>query len=79
MVSPWIKSQSVIRADGDIAFDSTSFAATLLAWFGIPKQTWSLGDRMEVAPTFENVFQATEARQDAPTLTPPYDKSFPAN
>ncbi len=77
MVSPWIKEQSVFRAEGDVPFDSTSFAATLLNWFGIPKPLWGLGDRMEVAPTFEAVFQGEELRKDAPTLTPPYDKSFP--
>lgn len=77
MVSPWIKAQSVIRAEGETPFDSTSFTATLLHWFGIPKPLWGLGDRMEVAPTFEPVLQATQARTDAPTLTPPYDKSFP--
>ncbi|GGB93614.1 hypothetical protein GCM10011352_19580 [Marinobacterium zhoushanense] len=78
MVSPWIKQQTVFRAEGEIPFDSTSFAATLLHWFGVPKSLWALGDRMEVAPTFEAVLQATESRSDAPTLTPPYDKSFPS-
>ena len=77
MVSPWIKEQSVFRAEGDIPFDATSFAATLLHWFGIPKPLWGLGDRMDVTPTFESVLQAPEPRKDAPTLTPPYDKSFP--
>lgn len=77
MVSPWIKEQSVFRAEGEIPFDSTSFAATLLDWFGVPKPLWCLGDRMETAPTFEKVLQASEPRKDAPTLVPPYDKSFP--
>ena len=77
MVSPWIEQQSVIRAEGDIPFDSTSFAATLLHWFGVPKPLWGLGDRMEIAPTFETILQASQPRNDAPTLTPPYDKSFP--
>lgn len=77
MVSPWVKTQSVFRSGGDIPFDSTSFPATLLHWFGVPRPCWSLGDRMEVAPTFESVLQASEPRTDAPTLTPPYDKSFP--
>ncbi len=77
MVSPWIKEQTIFRAEGDIPFDSTSFAATLLNWFGIPRPLWGLGDRMDVAPTFESVLQASEPRKDAPTLTPPYDKSFP--
>lgn len=77
MVSPWIKQQSVVRAEGEIPFDSTSFAATLLEWFGIPKPMWGLGDRINIAPTFETVLQADQPRGDAPTLTPPYDKSFP--
>ncbi|MGD2117905.1 MAG: alkaline phosphatase family protein [Chromatiales bacterium] len=77
MVSPWIKQQTVFRAEGETPFDSTSFAATLLQWFGVPKPLWGLGDRMEIAPTFESILQATEPRKDAPTLTPPYDKSFP--
>ncbi len=77
MVSPWIKQQTVIRAGGETPFDSTSFAATLLHWFGIPKTLWGLGDRMQAAPTFEAVFQASQPRKDAPTFTPPYDKSFP--
>ncbi len=79
MVSPWIKEQTVFRAEGDIPFDSTSFAATLLKWFGIPRNLWGLGDRMDIAPTFEAVLQvpASAPRKDAPTLTPPYDKSFP--
>ena len=77
LVSPWIKSQSVIRAEGETPFDSTSFAATLLHWFGIPKALWGLGDRVAQAPTFEQVLQASQARQDAPALTPPYDKTYP--
>lgn len=77
MVSPWIKQHTVFRAEGDTPFDATSFAATLLHWFGIPKPLWGLGDRMEAAPTFESVFQAVESRTDTPAFTPPYDKSFP--
>jgi phospholipase C len=77
MVSPWIKEQSVFRAAGDVPFDATSFAATLLDWFGVPKPLWGLGERMHNAPTFEAVLQASEPRKDAPSFTPPYDKSFP--
>lgn len=78
MVSPWIKEQTVIRAGGEKPFDSTSFVATLLDWFGVPRPLWGLGDRMETAPTFEKVFQASEPRADAPGFTPPFDKSFPS-
>lgn len=77
MVSPWIKEQSVFRAEGDTPFDSTSFAATLLNWFGVPKSLWGLGDRMDVAPTFETVLTSSQLRKNAPTLTPPFDKSHP--
>ncbi|MGI1670267.1 MAG: alkaline phosphatase family protein [Neptuniibacter sp.] len=77
MVSPWIKEQTVFRAEGDVPFDSTSFAATLLNWFGIPRSLWALGDRMANAPTFEKIFQCEEPRKDMPELSPPYDKSFP--
>jgi len=77
MVSPWIRENTVFRAEGEVPFDSTSFAATLLRWYGIPRPTWKLGDRIEAAPTFETVFQASEPRTGVPTLTPPHDKSFP--
>ncbi len=33
--SPWIKSNTVMRASNGQGFDSTSFAATLLDWYGI--------------------------------------------
>jgi phospholipase C len=77
MVSPWIKKNTVFRSGGPKPYDSTSFAATLLQWYGIPKNRWGLGDRMDQAPTFEGIFQENEARKDAPTLQPPYDKGFP--
>lgn len=77
MVSPWIQTQSVVRAEGDIPFDSTSFAATLLRWFGVPKPLWGLGDRMDIAPTFESVLQSQQVRTDAPSFSPPYDKKYP--
>lgn len=75
-VSPWIKQHSVIRSSTDTPFDSTSFAATLLKWFGIPKSKWALGDRIMQAPTFEEVFQESTPRTDIPTYTPPYDKKY---
>ncbi|TVZ28320.1 phospholipase C [Gillisia sp. Hel_I_86] len=77
LVSPWIKKNTVFRAAGDIPFDSTSFAATLLKWYGIPKTHWMLGDRMDNAPTFEGVFLEDKPRKDKPALTPPYDKNYP--
>ncbi len=69
-VSPWIMEQTVFRADGDVPFDATSFLATLLSWYGIPKARWGLGDRTHQAPTFESVFLSTWPREDAPVLAP---------
>ncbi len=77
MVSPWIKKNTVFRSGGDIPYDSTSFAATLLNWYGIPKSRWGMGDRMDQAPTFEKVFQECDVRTDLPAFQPPYDKGFP--
>ena len=76
-VSPWIRKNTVIRSGQDTPFDATSFAATLLKWFGIPKGKWALGDRMDQVPTIEALFQETKARTDAPTIPDPHDKSFP--
>ena len=79
MVSPWIKPNTVFRSTEQTPYDSTSFAATLLRWFGIPKSQWALGDRIDMAPTFESIFQQQQARTDLPSFVPPYDKSFPKN
>jgi phospholipase C len=77
LVSPLIEQHTVFRSPTPVAYDSTSILATLLNWYGIPKARWGLGDRVDHAPTFENVIQRAEPRVDAPTFTPPYDKSFP--
>ncbi len=77
LVSPWIKKQTVFRSPTSVPYDSTSFLATLLKWYGIPRSRWGLGDRTRHAPTFEGVFLESSARGDAPTLTPPYDKDHP--
>ena len=77
LVSPWIQKHTVFRSTEETPFDSTSFAATLLNWFGIPKAQWGLGDRMDTAPTFESVFLQSEGRTDLPEFKPPYDKMYP--
>lgn len=77
LVSPLVKKNTVFRSGVDIPYDATSFAATLLKWFGIPKSRWGLGDRVNQAPTFEGVFLEDQPRNDAPVLQPPYDKNFP--
>lgn len=77
LVSPWIKKNTVFRAEGDTPYDSTSFTSTLLDWYGIPKNQWGLGDRMDQSPTFEGVFQEKEARTDNPEINLPFDKKYP--
>ncbi|ROU02265.1 hypothetical protein EB809_01830 [Marinobacter sp. R17] len=77
--SPWIQSQTVLRSPNGEGFDSTSFAATLLNWFGITPPTWGLGDRIRNVPTFESVFTRSQPRETAPTLSVPFDKNFPRN
>ncbi len=75
--SPWIKPQTVLRGGGGQSFDSTSFAATLLDWYGVSRETWGLGDRITEVPTFEAVLTAQQPRKSAPELAVPYDKDFP--
>lgn len=77
LVSPWIESQTVFRSTTPVAYDATSFPATLLHWFGIPRERWGLGERVAQAPTFESVLRRATPRTDAPSLTPPYDRTFP--
>lgn len=77
LISPWIEEKTVFRSPTPVAYDSTSFMATLLHWYGIPKSSWGLGQRAHHAPTFEGVFQRTTPRSDMPSFTPPYDKAFP--
>lgn len=77
--SPWIKPQTLLRSPGGQGFDATSFAATLLNWYGINRETWGLGDRITDVPTFESVFTERLPRKNAPELSVPYDKDFPAD
>ncbi len=77
LVSPWIEAQTLFRSETDVAYDATSFLATLLHWAGIPKSRWFLGERTNHAPTFEGVLARSEPRADSPSFTPPYDLNFP--
>ncbi|WP_092384489.1 alkaline phosphatase family protein [Halopseudomonas salegens] len=76
-VSPWIKPQTILRSGSGRSFDATSFAATLLNWYGVACDTWGLGDRITAAPTFETLFTEQEPRKIAPQFPVPYDKDFP--
>ncbi|MXN65807.1 phosphoesterase [Stappia sp. GBMRC 2046] len=79
LVSPMIEEKTLFRSETDTAFCATSFLATLLHWFGIPKARWGLGERTHHAPTFESAIRAVAARSSSPSFTPPYDKDHPAN
>jgi Phosphoesterase family len=79
IVSPWIEAQTVFRSPTPVPYDATSFLATLLQWFGIPRSRWGLGDRTHHAPSFEAVCTRVEARRDRPSFTPPCDKAFPSD
>ena len=75
--SPWIKPNTVMRSNKGQGFDSTSFAATLLDWYGIERTTWGLGDRIANAATIEGIFNESEARKKVPTFIVPFDKDHP--
>jgi hypothetical protein len=79
IASPWVDASTVFRSTTDVAYDGTSFMATLLQWFGVPPERWFLGDRVNVAPSFEGVLTRSEARADSPAFTPPYDNPYPPN
>lgn len=72
LVSPYIQKGTVFRApDGSTYdYDHTSFIATLLKWAGIDPTSSSLGARVSVAPTFEDVLSTTR-RTDTPRFTVP--------
>jgi len=77
VVSPFIEPKTIFRSTTPVAYDSTSFMATLLRWCGIPKERWYMGDRTQAAPTFEGIFTRAKARTDSPRYKPPYDSNFP--
>jgi phospholipase C len=68
VVSPYVKPNTVFRAEGSTPFSATSTVATVLDWLGVPRSRWGLGDRMAQAPTFETVFQLTKPRTDVPAF-----------
>ena len=77
LVSPLVQRNTVFRSPTDVDYDATSFLATLLHWFGVPKSRWGLGDRTAAAPTFEGALRRAKPRKKAPTFTPPYDQQYP--
>lgn len=80
LVSPWIDERTVFRSETGVAYDATSFLATLLSWFGIPRAGWGLGERTNHAPTFEGVLRRKTPRpaKSLPSPRPPHDAQNPA-
>ncbi len=77
VVSPFVEPKTVFRSETEVSYDATSFLATLLHWYGIPKERWFLGERTNHAPTFERVLSRRAPRTKRPAFTPPTDKNFP--
>jgi phospholipase C len=79
VVSPWIDKKTVFRSTTPVAYDATSFMATLLQWYGIPRSRWCLGDRTDHAPSFEGLLRRRTPRRDKPSFEAPHDSEFPAD
>ncbi len=78
VISPLVAKNTVFRSnDTNTPYDATSLAATVLSWFGVPKENWGMGDRVDEAPTFESVFTLSTPRTDLPTLTRGIDETYP--
>jgi phospholipase C len=77
VASPLVEENTVFRSTTDVAYDGTSFLATLLQWYGIPRERWFLGERVNHAPSFEGVVTRATPRADSPAFTPPYDSAYP--
>lgn len=78
LVSPWIEGGTVFRSGSELPYDHTSLTATILKWAGIDPALHDpetnqplLGKRVSVAPTFEEVFVRTTARDDRPEVVLP--------
>ena len=68
LASPLIEEGTVFRSLTDVPYDHTSMIATVLDWFGVPRDQWELGERVANAPTFDNVLTLSEARTDFPEV-----------
>jgi phospholipase C len=76
LVSPWVEQGTVFRSGSRLPYDHTSLTATILEWAGVHKcvqnpetgKPW-LGNRVSVAPTFEDVLTRDTPRTDKPKFT----------
>ncbi|ERT11773.1 alkaline phosphatase family protein [Photorhabdus temperata] len=74
LVSPWIEKNTLFRPTKPLHYESTSFIATLLKWYGIQKENWWLGERIMNVDTFEDVFTLEKPRKDKPIFKPSQPK-----
>ncbi|HEY0512863.1 MAG TPA: alkaline phosphatase family protein [Thermoanaerobaculia bacterium] len=84
LVSPWVEERTVFRSPTSVAYDSTSMPATVLSWYGVPRERWGLGERIAHAPTFEGALTRATPRADKPAFTPlisepPLNEDIPLN
>lgn len=77
LISKHIKPGTIFRSPTAVPFDHTSIIATILEWQQIPKEEWRLGDRVDQAPTFDEVLEGAgdddEERRTHATGMSPFD------
>ena len=69
LVSPWIRAGTVFRSTTNVPYDHTSILATIRDWLAIPDQIMLPSKRIQAAPTFSNVLNLPQVRQDKPVIT----------
>jgi phospholipase C len=69
LVSPWIQAGTVFRSTTNVPFDHASILATLRDWLTIPDQLMLPSKRVQAAPTFGDVLNLSQVRQDKPVIT----------
>ncbi|OHU84245.1 MULTISPECIES: alkaline phosphatase family protein [Pseudoalteromonas] len=65
LISPHIAPSTVFRSDTNTPFDHTSMIKTVLKLLGHEEKIAEFGERVKHAPTFENVLNTSELRNDA--------------
>jgi phospholipase C len=69
LVSPWIQSGTVFRSTTNVPYDHASILATLRDWLSISESLMLKSQRIVAAPTFDDVLNLPQARQDKPVIT----------
>ncbi len=79
LVSPWIEERTVFRSDTGVALrrDLDPRDAAQVVWH--PEVEVVPGRADQPRPDLRRRADPVDARADAPTFTPPYDKQYPPN